>query len=61
LWPLLALGVAVALDLRWLHWARGLAPDLRLRREHDGAAPATVRLAQYTLFSRPDPARALMS
>jgi hypothetical protein len=53
LWPLLALGVAVTLDLRWLHRARGLAPDLRLRREHDGTAPATVRLAQHTVLGLP--------
>ena len=55
LWPLLALAVAVALDLRRLHRARGLAPDLRLRREHDGTPPAlaTVQLARYSLLGLP--------
>jgi PrsW family intramembrane metalloprotease len=53
LWPLLALAVAVTLDLRWLRRACGLAPDLRLRREHEGTAPATLRLARYTLLGLP--------
>jgi hypothetical protein len=53
LWPLQALAVAVTLDLHWLHPARGLAPDLRLRREHEGTAPATAQLVRYALLGLP--------
>jgi hypothetical protein len=51
LWPLLALVVAVALDLRWLRRAQAVGPDLRLRREHHGQA--TAQLAGYSLQGLP--------
>ncbi len=55
LWPLLALAAAVALDVYWLRRARGVAPDLRLRRERGATAPApaSVQLARYAVLGLP--------